>query len=152
MSRKITIFSIYNIFIVKRFAVNLVKIIFISVYNYDKLIDNIYFSMLISTLVSYLYTIVIIFLIKKYSKLNNYNIKDIFKNNFLYYSIISLFSFTLIIDRFIVYMISIIEFNKSIFNALLILSEMTIVVVFAIILAFIYLSKRHEEILFRHRN
>ncbi|WP_368260324.1 hypothetical protein, partial [Clostridium paraputrificum] len=60
-----------------------------------------------------------------------------------------MFSFTLVIDRFIVYMISIIEFNKSIFNALLILSEITIVVVFAIILAFIYLSKKHEEILFR---
>lgn len=143
-----SLFSVFIISIVNRFAVNLVKIIFISVYNYDKLIDNINF-MLISTLVSYLYTIAIIFLIKKYSKLNNYNIKDIFKNNFLYYSIISLFSFTLVIDRFILYMISIIEFNKSIFNALLILSEITIVVVFAIILAFIYLSKKHEEILFR---
>lgn len=142
------LFSVFIIFIVNSFAVNLVKIIFISVFNYDKLIYNVYF-MPISTLVSYLYTIVMIFLIKKYSKLNNYNIKDIFKNSFLYYSIISLFSFALIIDRFTTYTISIIVFNKSIFNALLILNEMTIVVFFAIILAFIYLSKRHEEILFR---
>lgn len=142
------LFSVFIIFIVNSFAVNLVKIIFISVFNHDKLIYNIYF-MPISTLVSYLYTISMIFLIKKYSKLNNYNIKDIFKNSFLYYSIISLFSFALIIDRFTAYTISIIAFNKSIFNALLILNEMTIVVFFAIILAFIYLSKRHEEILFR---
>lgn len=142
------LFSVFIIFIVNSFAVNLVKIIFISVFNHDKLIYNIYF-MTISTLVSYLYTISMIFLIKKYSKLNNYNIKDIFKNSFLYYSIISLFSFALIIDRFTAYTISIIAFNKSIFNALLILNEMTIVVFFAIILAFIYLSKRHEEILFR---
>lgn len=143
-----SLFSVFIIFIVNSFAVNLVKIIFISVFNYDKLIYNVYF-MPISTLVSYLYTIVMIFLIKKYSKLNNYNIKDIFKNSFLYYSIISLLSFALIIDRFTAYTISIIVFNKSIFNALLILNEMTIVVFFAIILAFIYLSKRHEEILFR---
>ncbi len=142
------LFSVFIIFMVNSFAVNLVKIIFISVFNHDKLIYNIYFR-LISTLVSYIYTAVMIFLIKKYSKLNNYNIKDIFKNSFLYYSIISLFSFDLIVDRFTAYTISIIAFNKSIFNALLILNEMTIVVFFAIILAFIYLSKRHEEILFR---
>jgi len=141
-------FSVFIIFIVDSFAVNLVKIIFISVFNYDKLIYSIYFRP-VSTFVSYLYTIVMIFLIKKYSKLNNYNIKDIFKNSFLYYSIISLFCFTLIIDRFTTYTISIIAFNKSIFDALLILNEMTIVVFFGIILAFIYLSKRHEEILFR---
>jgi two-component system sensor histidine kinase AgrC len=142
------LFSVFIIFMVNSFAVNLVKIIFISVFNHDKLIYNIYFR-LISTLVSYIYTAVMIFLIKKYSKLNNYNIKDIFKNSFLYYSIISLFSFDLIVDRFTAYTISIIAFNKSIFNALLILNEMTIVIFFAIILAFIYLSKRHEEILFR---
>ena len=108
-----SLFSVFIISIVNRFAVNLVKIIFISVYNYDKLIDNINF-MLISTLVSYLYTIAIIFLIKKYSKLNNYNIKDIFKNNFLYYSIISLFSFTLVIDRFIVYMICLLYTSRCV--------------------------------------
>lgn len=142
------LFSVFIIFIVNSFAVNLVKIIFISVFNYDKLIYNVYF-MPVSTLVSYLYTIVMIFLIKKYSKLNNYNIKDIFKNSFLYYSIISLFSFALIIDRFTAYTISIIAFNKIIFNALLILNEVTIVIFFGITLAFIYLSKRHEEILFR---
>lgn len=142
------LFSVFILFIVNSFAVNLVKIIFISVFNYDKLIYDVYF-MPISTLVSYLYTIVMIFLIKKYSKLNNYNIKDIFKNSFLYYSIISLFSFALIIDRFTAYTISIIAFNKIIFNALLILNEVTIVIFFGITLAFIYLSKRHEEILFR---
>lgn len=142
------LFSVFILFIVNSFAVNLVKIIFISVFNYDKLIYDTYF-MPISTLVSYLYTVVMIFLIKKYSKLNNYNINDIFKNSFLYYSIISLFSFALIIDRFTAYTISIIDFNKIIFNALLILNEVTIVIFFGIILAFIYLSKRHEEILFR---
>ncbi|AKA69279.1 sensor histidine kinase-like protein [Clostridium scatologenes] len=143
-----SLFSVFILFIVNSFAVNLVKIIFISVFNYDKLIYDVYF-MPISTLVSYIYTIVMIFLIKKYSKLNNYNIKDIFKNSFLYYSIISLFSFALIIDRFTAYTISIIAFNKIIFNALLILNEVTIVIFFGITLAFIYLSKRHEEILFR---
>lgn len=142
------LFSVFIIFIVNSFAVNLVKIIFISIFNYDKLIYNSYF-MPTSTLVSYMYTIVMIFLIKKYSKLNNYNIKDIFKNSFLYYSIISLFSFTLIIDRFTAYTVSNIAFNKTIFNTLLILNEMTIAVFFAIILAFIYLSKRHEETLSR---
>lgn len=142
------LFSVFIIFIVDSFAVNLVKIIFISIFNYDMIIYNTYFRP-ISTLISYLYTILMIFLIKKYSKLNNYNIIDIFKNSFLYYSIISLFCFTLIIDRFTAYTLSIIAFNKSIFDALLILNEMTIVVFFGIILAFIYLSKRHEEILFR---
>ncbi|MGE5627935.1 MAG: sensor histidine kinase [Solirubrobacterales bacterium] len=142
------LFSVFIIFIVDSFAVNLVKIIFISVFNNDKLIYNTYY-MPVSTMVSYMYTIVMILIIKKYSKMNNYNINDIFNNSFLYYSITALFSFSLIIDRFTAYTLSIIAFNKGIFNALLTLNEMIIVVFFGIILGFIYLSKRHEEMLFR---